>query len=53
MTQIEQPPVCNWLLAALSPDDFGLLAGSLHPVSLEMKQVLYAPGQTIESVYFP
>jgi CRP-like cAMP-binding protein len=53
MTQIEQPAVRNRLLAALSPDDFGLLARSLNPASLDLKQILYAPGQTIESVYFP
>jgi CRP-like cAMP-binding protein len=53
MTQVEQPAVRNRLLAALSPEDFGLLARSLHPISLELKQVLYAPGQTIECVYFP
>jgi CRP-like cAMP-binding protein len=52
MSHIEQSNIRNGLLAALPPDDFALLAGSLKPVTLEFKRVLYAPYQPIESVYF-
>jgi CRP-like cAMP-binding protein len=52
MASIEQSNVCNRLLRALPPDDFALLAGSLKPVTLEFKEVLYEPDQPIESVYF-
>jgi CRP-like cAMP-binding protein len=52
MSHIEQSNVRNGLLAALPPDDFALLAGSLKPVTLELKRVLYEPDQPIESVYF-
>ena len=53
MVQIQQSAVRNRLLAALPPDDFGLLATALQPVSLEPKQVLYAPGEPVEATYFP
>jgi CRP-like cAMP-binding protein len=53
MTQIEQPAVRNRLLAALSPDDFALLAPALHPTNLELRQVLYAAHQPIGTAYFP
>jgi CRP-like cAMP-binding protein len=52
MTQIEQPAVHNRLLAALSSADFALLAPALQPTSLELKQVLYAAHQPIETAYF-
>ncbi len=52
MTQIEQPVVRNRLLAALSPDDFALLAPALQPTRLELKQVLYAAHQRIGTAYF-
>jgi CRP-like cAMP-binding protein len=47
-----QSNVRNRLLAALPSDDFALLAGSLKPVTLELKQVLYVPDEPIKSVYF-
>jgi CRP-like cAMP-binding protein len=52
MTQVEQTTVRNRLLAALSPDDFTLLAPALHPTSLEFKQVLYAVHQHLGTAYF-
>src|SRR5215213_1346149 len=52
MTQIEQPAVRNRLLAALSPDDFALLAPALQPTKLELEQVLYAAHQPIGTAYF-
>jgi CRP-like cAMP-binding protein len=53
MTQLEQPAVRNRLLAALSPDDFSLLAPALMPMRLELKRVLYEPYQPVRTVYFP
>jgi CRP-like cAMP-binding protein len=53
MTQIEQPAVRNRLLAAMSADDFRLLAGSLRHVEMDLKQVLHEPDQPIDAVYFP
>jgi hypothetical protein len=41
MTQLEQSAVRNRLLAALSPNDFVLLAPALKPIRLELKRVLY------------
>ena len=51
--QVRQPEVRNRLLAGLSPDAFALLAPSLRPVELELRQVLHAPDQRIEAAYFP
>ena len=53
MTQIPPPKVRNRLLAALPPDELERLAGSLQPVSLELRRVLQAPGQPVEAAYFP
>ena len=53
MPQISQSMVRNRLLAALPSDAFAHLARSLRPVSLELRQVLYAPGQPVEAAYFP
>ena len=52
MSCIVQSNVRNKLLAALPPDDFALLAGSLKPITLELKQVLCEPDEPIKSVYF-
>jgi CRP-like cAMP-binding protein len=52
MSRIEQSTVRNRLLAALPPGDFAALAPALRPVELELKQVLYEPGQTIRAAYF-
>src|SRR6478735_8401289 len=46
-------PRTNRLLAALEPDDFGLLAPDLEPVVLNHRQVLYDTGATMRWAYFP
>jgi CRP-like cAMP-binding protein len=51
--QVSQPDVRNRLLAALPPGDFALLAPSLRPVDLALRQVLHAPDQPIAAAYFP
>ena len=43
----------NRLLAALPPEDYGLLAPSLAHVELERGRLLYDPGDPIDTVYFP
>jgi CRP-like cAMP-binding protein len=53
MSQLQQSAVRNQLLAALPPDDFALLKGSLRPFDLILKQFLHASDQPIETVYFP
>ena len=45
-------PVKNLLLAALIPEEYKRLLPYLEPVSLNFKQVLYAPNEVIEYVYF-
>jgi CRP-like cAMP-binding protein len=45
--------VKNGLLTALPPDDFALLSPHLTQVSLEKGRLLYDPGDTIDTVYFP
>ena len=52
-SQVSQPDVRNRLLAALPPGDFALLAPSLRPVDLALKQVLHEPDRPIEAVHFP
>jgi CRP-like cAMP-binding protein len=52
MPPIQQSAVRNGLLAALPPDDFALLAPSLRPVRLDLKQTLHEPERPIEAVYF-
>jgi CRP-like cAMP-binding protein len=52
LPQIDPATVRNWLLAAVPPDDFASLTASLQPVELALKQVLLAPDQPIETVYF-
>jgi len=47
------PQVTNKLLAALSPEDQGLLAPHLAQVDLERGRLLYDPGGRIDVVYFP
>jgi hypothetical protein len=53
MSQLQQSAVRNRLLAALPPNDFAALAPVLDPVQLELRQVLYEPGQAIRAVLFP
>jgi CRP-like cAMP-binding protein len=43
----------NRLLAALEPDDFGLLAPELETVELKHRQVIYDTGATVRWAYFP
>jgi CRP-like cAMP-binding protein len=52
MSELQQAVVRNRLLAALPPSDFAALADHLQPTELELKQVLYEPGQTIRTIYF-
>jgi CRP-like cAMP-binding protein len=53
VSQVRQSAVRNRLLAALPPDDFALLAPSLRPVRLDMRQVLHEPERPIAAAYFP
>ncbi|WP_419815581.1 Crp/Fnr family transcriptional regulator [Glacieibacterium sp.] len=54
---IDQPdspwPSRNLLLARIAPKDQAALGKLLTPVTLEMGQVLYEPGQPLEHVYLP
>ncbi len=46
-------PKQNRLLAALSEEEWERWRPELHPVALELGQVLYEPGDTLANVYFP
>lgn len=46
-------PSQNHLLAALPPDDFGLLAAHLELVPLALGQMLYEPGTQLRHAFFP
>ncbi len=52
MARLVRPSVRNRLLRALSDEDFALLLSPLNPVILSRKDVLIAPGEIIEHVYF-
>ncbi|KQW70765.1 Crp/Fnr family transcriptional regulator [Phenylobacterium sp. Root77] len=43
----------NRLLAALPPEDFGLMAPHLTHMDLERARLLYEPGDRVDVVYFP
>jgi CRP-like cAMP-binding protein len=43
----------NLLLAALPPEDLGLMSPHLAQVELERGKLLYDPGDRIETIYFP
>jgi CRP-like cAMP-binding protein len=43
----------NKLLASLREDAYARLAGKLAPATLEARQVLYRPNESIGEVYFP
>ena len=45
--------VQNRLLAALPPEDYGLVAPHLTHMDLERGRLLYEPGDRIDVVYFP
>lgn len=53
MTSIDQGTCRNLLLKSLREEDFALLAPNLRRVSLNVGEVLVAPGQPIETVCFP
>jgi CRP-like cAMP-binding protein len=52
MTTAQNPHLRNRLLAALSPDDFALLAPHLREGRLIRGDLLHRPGEQIEQVYF-
>jgi CRP-like cAMP-binding protein len=52
MAHLRQATVRNQLLAALPPDEFALLAGSLRPLDLDLRQALHEPDRPIELVHF-
>lgn len=43
----------NRLLAALPPEDYGLVAPHLTHIDLERGRMLYEPGDRVDVVYFP
>jgi CRP-like cAMP-binding protein len=51
--QRPSPALQNRLLAALPPEDRGLIAPHLVQVDLERGRLLYDPGDPIETIYFP
>ena len=52
VSQIKQSAVRNRLLASLPPADFRLLAASLKPVTLTLKQFLLEADEPVEAAYF-
>ena len=48
-----EPLSANRLLAQLSPHDKARLRPSLQTVNLELKEVLYEPGEPLDYAYFP
>jgi len=50
---IQQPPLSNHLLAAVSRVDYGRFAPLLEFVRLDLGQSLYESGAALEHVYFP
>ncbi len=46
-------PVGNWLLDALSDEDYGRLLGDLEPVSFSLGEVIYESGGQMDHAYFP
>lgn len=53
MSKSPRIPVENQLLAALPRQEYSRLLPNMETVSLDFKQVLYAPSEPIEHVYFP
>src|SRR5215217_3500730 len=47
------PELQNSLLAALTPEDNGLIAAHMGQIDLERGRLLYDPGDPIDQVYFP
>jgi CRP-like cAMP-binding protein len=50
---LARPATTNLLLAALAPDDFALISTELEAIPLPLRDVLYAPQEEIEYLYFP
>ncbi len=46
-------PSANYLLSRVAPTDQSTLIASLQPVTLELGQVLYEPGQRLDHIYLP
>jgi hypothetical protein len=46
-------PNSNAILAALAPGDANALRPHLKPVQLQSKTILFNPGDTIDTVWFP
>ena len=46
-------PVGNWLLDALSDEDYGRLLDDLRPVSFSLGEVIYESGGQMDHAYFP
>lgn len=53
MAVIEQKTISNRILAALPAHEFALIAGSLTPIHLHLRQSLHLAGAEIEHVHFP
>ena len=53
MSKVRPNLIKNRLLSALPQEEYERLLPSLEPISLTDKQIIYAPNQPIEYVYFP
>jgi CRP-like cAMP-binding protein len=53
MARPEQASIHNYLLAALSAEDFGLLQPDLEPVTLGLREHVFRAGKPISHVLFP
>lgn len=53
MNVVNQEPVANRLLAALSRKEFAHLLACLDPVQVSLGEVLHEPGELIRHIYFP
>lgn len=49
----DHPKEQSRLLAEMSPEALDVMRQRLEPFTLELREVLYDPGQTITQVYFP
>ncbi len=47
------PTLKNSILAALPAEDYERIAPSLTPVSLELGDILFEPGERVRQIYFP
>lgn len=53
MAELITRPVGNWLIDALSNEDFTRLRADLHPASFELNEVIYESGGKMDYVFFP